>query len=187
VRNALPALVVVFLLSGCGSNQETPSVLQRFDKMRRELGWMTNASGRVANEAHRLKVAMARANVPAVRTAAVRLNVDARRFSVRAGAAGNRVRALSSDAGSGEVKPYLQQVTLVLSWQWIEGVALSSLANQAWQDPLSIRGGSERRLAADLSWARKAAQRSLQASSAAQAIRNDAKSQFRYTVVTPAV
>jgi hypothetical protein len=186
VRKALPALVVALLLCGCRSNEKTPSVLQRYDKMRRELGWITHTSGLVANDMQRLKVAMADANVSAVRTAAVRLKVDARRFSIRAGAAGNRIRVLSSSAVGREVKPYLQEVTLVLVWQWVEGVALRSLANQAWQDPLSVRGGSERRLAADLIWARKAAQRALRAASAAQATRNGAKSHFRYTVVTPA-
>lgn len=187
MRKALPALVVALLLWGCGPSERSPSALQRYDRMRRELGWITSESGQVARDARRLQVAMARGNVPGVRASAVRLKVDARLFSIRAGAAGNRVRALTTFSLGREVKPYLQQVTTVLVWEWVEGHALTSVANQAWRDPLSMGGGSEHRLAADLNWARKAADRAVRAASAARAIRARARSQFHYLVVTPGV
>jgi hypothetical protein len=155
--------------------------------MRRDLGLITSASGRVSSDARRLEVAMAHANVQGVKAAAVRLKVDARHYSTRAGLAGNKIRRLAREAPTGTVQLYLSQVTRALSWEWVEGVALAFLADQAWADPLSVRGGSSQRLAADLKWARNAAARAMQASATAQAIMHRSKSQFRYTAVTPGV
>jgi hypothetical protein len=154
--------------------------------MRPELDWMTAASAHISSDAQKLEIAMARADVNGVRTAAVRLKLDARQYSLRAGAAGNAVRALASAAPTRQVGLYLLRVTEALSWQWVEGVALSSVADQAWADPMSVRGDDAQRLARDVEWARKAALQAVHASTAARGIRRRAKAQFRYIVVTPA-
>ncbi len=187
MRKALPALTALLLLCGCGSSETSSSVLQRYDEMRRELGWITNASDRVSNDVHRIQVPMARGNAAAVRTDAVRLKVDARQFSMRAGAAGNVIRTLAQETPTRTVLLYLQQVTAVLTWDWVEGLALMHVADRAWSDPLSDRGGSSQRLETDLRWAQKAAARAVKAATAARSIKHHAKAEFRYSVVTPAV
>jgi hypothetical protein len=185
VSRALPTLAALLVLWGCGSGQRSPSTLQRYDKMRRELGWIAAASEHVSRDAQMLEVAMARANNFGVRAAAVRLKLDARQYSRRAGAAGNMVRILAAEAPSRPVKLYLLRVTEALSRQWVEGVALSFVADQAWTDPLSVRANDAQRLGANVEWARKAARQAIRASAAARGIRQDAKAQFRYTVATP--
>lgn len=186
MRKALPALTVFLLLSGCGTSETSPSVLQRYDKMRRDLGWITHTSETVSNDVRKLQVPMSRGNVATVRAGAIRLKIDARQYSLRAGAAGNVIRALAQEAPTRTVRLYLQQVTLALSWEWVEGLALTHVADQAWLDPLSARAGSAQRLEIELRWAQKAADRAVRAAAAARSIKNHAQAEFRYSVVTPA-
>lgn len=186
MSRALPAMVALLVLCGCTSRDPSPSVLQRYDRMRRELGWITGAAERVALDARRLQAAMSRGEVGQVQSDAILLKTDSRRFALRAGAAGNVTRRLASEAQVPLVRRYLEQITTVLTWQWVEGHALAALADQAWFDPLSVRGGSAQRLAADMTWSRRAAIRAVHAAESARAIRNRAKSQFRYVVATPA-
>lgn len=186
MRKTLPALAALLVLYGCGSSEGSSSVLQRYDRMRRELRWITGASTRVSDDVTRLRGAMARAQEEAVRRDAVRLKLDARQFGTRSGAAGNSVRTLAQDAPTKTVHLYLLQVTDVLTWDWVEGLALTYLGDQAWADPLSVRGNSTQRLSTNLGWAQRAAYRAVRAAAAARAIKNHARSQFRYVVVTPA-
>lgn len=186
MKRALISLAALLLLGGCGPSEQSSSPLQQYDKMRRELDWITHASDRVAVDARKLEVAMARAHVTAVRADAVRLKSDARLYSERAGAAGNATRALANETSSRRVRAYLLRVTNALSWEWVEGVALRFVADQAWADPLSQRGGAAYHLAKDVVWARHAAQEAVRAAAAAQTIRRAARVQFRYTVSTPA-
>jgi hypothetical protein len=185
VKPALTFMAAALFLWGCGSSQGTPSPLQRYDKMRRELHWITSMSGRVAGDARNLEVTMARGNPTAIRARAVRLKADARPYSRRAGAAGNAVRALAAEAPSGPVRLYLLRVSDALSRQWVEGVALRFVADQAWSDPLSLRSPDAQRLAADVAWARKAARQAVLAADAARVIRREANGQFQYTAPTP--
>jgi major membrane immunogen (membrane-anchored lipoprotein) len=186
MKLAVTSLAALLLLWGCGSSEQSSSPLQKYDKMRRELDWITRASDRVAVDAQMLQVAMARAHVTAVRADAVRLKSDARLYSERAGAAGNATRALANQASSRQVRDYLLRVTDALSWEWVEGTALRFVADQAWADPLSQRGGAAYHLAKDVAWARHAAQEAVRAAAAAQTIRRAAKSQFRYSISTTA-
>lgn len=175
------------LLSGCGQSSPAPSpTLERYDRMRRELDWLTAASGRVAADAQALRVAMSWGNVTAIRARAVRLKSDAVPFSLRAGAAGNATRNLAATAPAPTVRRYLQLVTATLSAQWVEGVALRAVAEQAWYDPLSIRGNDAQRLAADVSWAGSAARRAVLAAEAARRLRARSPAAFRYPAPTPA-
>jgi hypothetical protein len=187
VNRVLSGVAALLMLCGCGSGERSMSTLHRYDRMRRELDWMTAASSHVSSDAGKLEIAMARSEVNGVRAAAVRLKLDARVYSLRAGAAGNTVRALASGAPSRQVRLYLLRVTEALSWQWVEGVALSSVADQAWADPMSVRGDDAQRLARDVEWAQTTARQAVRASTAARGIRQRAKAQFRYIVVTPAV
>ena len=74
-----------------------------------------------------------------------------------------------------------------LIWEWVEGLALTHVADQAWRDPLSVQGGSPAHLETDMKWAQKAAGRAARAAAAARAIEDHARTEFRYSVVTPAV
>ena len=186
MSRVLPWLAALLMLCGCGFSGYSSSALQRYDRMRRELGWISAASARVSSDARKLETVMAKSDVNGVQAAAVRLKLDARQYSLRAGAAGNAVRALASAAPTRQVKLYFLRVTGALSWQWVEGVALSAVADQAWADPMSIRGDDAQRLAGDVAWAQKAALLAVRANSAAREIRQRAKAQFRYIVVTPA-
>lgn len=187
MRKAHLTLGALLLLCACGSTETSTSVLQRYDRMRRELGWITQASERVSNDVRRLQAPMARADTLNVRAGAVRLKIDAKQYSMRAGAAGNTIRALAQEAPTRTVQLYLQRVTAALTWEWVEGLALTHLADQAWSDPLSVRGGSAQHLEMDLRWAQKAAVRAVKAAAAARAIKHHAKAEFEYSVVTPAV
>jgi hypothetical protein len=182
MKLAFTSLVAVLFLWGCGPSGQGTSPLQQYDKMRRELDWITHSSDRVAVDAQKLEVAMAHANVTGVRADAVRLKADARLYSERAGGAGNATRALAKETSSRPVRTYLLRVTDTLTWEWVEGVALRFVAEQAWADPLSVRGDGARRLATDVAWARNAARAAIQAAAAARAIREAARDQFRYTV-----
>jgi hypothetical protein len=184
MKPALTSLVVVLFLWGCGPSGRATSPLQQYDKMRRELDWITHASDRVAADAQKLEAAMAHANVTGVRADAVELKADARLYSERAGAAGNATRALAKETSSRPVRGYLLHVTDTLGWDWVEGVALRFVADQAWADPLSMRGDGAPRLAKDVAWARNAAREAIRAAAAARAIRQAARDQFRYTVST---
>jgi len=186
MKRALAWLTALLVLSGCQPDDQPSSLLQRYDEMRNELNWITRASGRVAADAQKLEGVMAQANSAAIRADAARLKTDATLYSERAGDAGNAVRVLASETSSRQVRAYLLRVTDALSWEWVEGVALRFVADQAWRDPLSTRGDNVRRLANYVAWARHAARAAIRDATAARRIRRAAKAQFRYTISTTA-
>jgi hypothetical protein len=82
----------------------------------------------------------------------------------------------------GEIRRYLQDVTGVLVWDWVEGTALQSLAEQIWTDPLSQTNRDETAFAGDVFWARKAAAKAVTLARAAYSLKQRHAAAFRYTV-----
>ena len=185
MKGAFSALAALLFLSSCETASRPVSVLQRFDRMKRDLRWLTTASDRVSVDAGGLATVMRGPDVAGIQAASVRLKRDASVFSRRAGAAGNTTRALTAEATPGAVRVYLREVTSMLGEEWTEGVALAVVANLAWHDPLSVRGDDARRLERNVLWARLAASRAVAATAAARAIRDSHRSQFRYEISTP--
>ena len=185
MKGAFSALAALLFLSGCETANHPVSALQRFDRMKRDLRWIALASGRVSADARALDQTMQLSNVTGVRAAAVRLKRDGALFSRRAGAAGNATRSLIPETTPGPVRAYLRAVTDTLSAQWVEGVALTAVAELAWNDPLSVRGDDARRLDRDVAWARQASKHAVSAAAHATAVRKSNKSLFRYEISKP--
>ncbi len=174
--------MALVLLSGCAHTGPPISALQRYDRMKRQLQWLTTQSQQLSDQTGRLGHLVSRANVPGTRRLAVRLKIAAIRYTTYAGRIGNSIRALDTGSTSSTAGRYLRFIADVLTWDWVEGTALQRVCDEIWRDPLSETGSGAETLYKDMRWAQRAAQRAVDYARLAAGVRRQAPGAFRYTV-----
>lgn len=183
MRGQILFAMLTVALASCGDPARQPSSLQQFDALRPQFATVTRTSRLVAQDMRSLDERIRRGNATGTRSAAIRLKVDAVQLSTRAGAVGNRVRALSVNDRRSAPRRYFTLLTDALGRQWLEGRRLERLADLVWTDPFIASPDAVRAVLRADAQANASARASVRDCADAARLRRVHAAQFRYAVI----
>ena len=180
----IPAvLCLAVLLTSCGAQRSSASVLQRYDRLGRSLRAVSMDVRAVSRDMVRLARIMGKGNVSAVKADAGRLAADGRHLQGDARFASLGMGRLVRAERRPDIERYFTLTMTVLGWQTREGRDLTALAHLLWSDPLVTAIPDEAALRRRLGAARRDARMSVVADRLALRIRQSRARSFRYRPV----